>query len=415
MNLRSCHSAAFYLAVMLCGFLGSSSQILAVTIHVKSSTSSSDNAANPVVLSLTETIEKAANNGSASDDKTSHDQSVKHTDGKSDKPPVKGFVNDDVEKWKNEQKAESEDWHREQRKTLNTWKKEHQKTLELWEKEHAAFLNRIPIYKANTFAIEEPKHQTKKGVEKPKQSAKAPVTSKIVNAAFLPPVKDQGNRATCSAFAGIRALEILLAQNNKNSDLSEQYFYWASRPDCQKSACDKKGSWVLTGFDFSKQQGGHDIPDETACPYQNKPLDHNETQLPLPNDCFNKGFLKVSEYKDLASWDDIVDALNHDIPVIGAFRLSENFYKTQGVVTLKEAEAEKQQPTDLHAKAHAILIVGYIKIPDNLSKKEGESCLIAVNSWGVGWGKGGYSCLTRSWFNAFKIPVSFVGVMSADI
>ena len=82
-----------------------------------------------------------------------------------------------------------------------------------------------------------------------------------VPSAFSVPIKDQGDRGTCAAFAAIRTIEVLLAQNGRQLNLSEQYFYWASRPECRASPCGTKGSWAEAGFEFSIAQEALDIPE----------------------------------------------------------------------------------------------------------------------------------------------------------
>lgn len=136
--------------------------------------------------------------------------------------------------------TELEKWKREEKNTLDSWKKESLDTLNQWKREQEIFLGKIKVYKENTFKMPV---KEEKIIEK-KIPVEAIPDVHIVNGAFSVPVRDQGARPTCVAFAGIRAIETILVQNKQEKDLSEQYLYWAGKPTCQKSPCSEKGSWI---------------------------------------------------------------------------------------------------------------------------------------------------------------------------
>ena len=224
-------------------------------------------------------------------------------------------------------------------------------------------------------------------------------------------IRDQARRPTCSAFAGIRAIETLLMANNMNRDFSEQYLYWSSKPNCQNQACSEKGSWVRAGFNYSKGFSGLDIPSESQCPYTNKSKPGNETQTPLQPGC-QKGKVKVRSYSSVRSLDQIYDALQNNNPVVAAFKLSPNFYKNNGVITY--ADSIKSGRMDAHSMGHAFLIIGHMKLPPKMSN-EGKICLIIANSWGEGWGKGGFSCITENWIRKYRTSNAFIALSSLEI
>jgi len=212
--------------------------------------------------------------------------------------------------------------------------------------------------------------------------------------AFDIPIKNQEKRPTCSAFAGIRATEILLAQEGLVEDLSEQYFYWASKADCQKVKCDIKGSWVRSGFQFSKNSPKKNVPSEKNCPYSPKSIPKNETQLPLLKSCM-RGELKIEKFLEVQNLDQGLSAIKKGFPVIIGLKLSNNYFENKGYVIQKDASSKKIK--SIHSKGHAMVMVGFIKLPQSLSQTEGKICFIVANSWGEGWGIGGYSCLSETW------------------
>lgn len=307
-----------------------------------------------------------------------------------------------------EELSQLEKWKKEEKETLQHWKKESADTLKQWQKEQDIFLGRIKIYQENTFIIPVTKEVI---IEK---KLKNLPSVHIVNGAFSVPIKDQYNRATCSAFAGVRALEVLLAQNRQVKDLSEQYFYWASKPKCHTSPCSEKGSWVNSALNHSKNQKMLDIPNESNCSYRGDVEDKNETQIPLGPEC-KLGLVKVETFTEVRTLADTIEKLKQNIPVIMAAKLSSNFYKNSGLVTLADSTKDLGLKLDGHSLGHAFLGVGVVELPQKLKATEGDFCIIIANSWGKGWGAGGYACLSEKWLVKFRQPAPFVAVNKISI
>jgi len=301
--------------------------------------------------------------------------------------------------------------------TLKAWKDEVKKTRAQWEKMRKEFLNNLKTYKKNTFNLEEHEEKlqsealdfqitplTKNYVEKLSSN-----DYRLIKNAMDIPIRNQGKRPTCSAFSGIRAIEVLLKSNNIESDLSEQYFYWSSRPGCQQAPCSSKGSWAAQGYDQSIQAKMPDIPLEKFCPYKEISINNNETQIPLGQTC-QEGFIKINQYKRLNSLPETIAALDAGRPVIAGFTLTPNFYLSNGFITYKDSKSKGQM--DSHAEGHAILLVGYIPLPAKHQKEEGQVCFITANSWGEGWGRGGYSCLSETWVLKQRVKNAFLAIES---
>lgn len=306
-------------------------------------------------------------------------------------------------------RGELQKWKEEEKKNLESWKKESRDQLNTWKREQEIFLGRIKVYKENTFPIPA---KIEKIVEKKIPEEALPQVH-IVNATFSVPMKDQSARPTCVAFAGIRAVEILLAQNNIQHDLSEQYLYWAGKPKCQKSPCDEKGSWIREAYRFSSSRPFIDIPLESQCAYKTESIENNETQLPLPETC-KDGTVKVGTFEEVKTLSDVVSKIKSNIPVIVAARLTENFYRNKGLVTLSESESSGKK-LDSHSLGHAFLAVGVMELPEKLRPTEGDYCLVIANSWGKGWGAGGYGCLTEKWLIKQRQPSSFISPVKVSV
>ncbi|MFN3201906.1 MAG: C1 family peptidase [Bradymonadia bacterium] len=228
------------------------------------------------------------------------------------------------------------------------------------------------------------------------------------------PVRSQGGRGTCAAFAGIASIEYA-ALNQKDGpaastlptlDLSEQRFYWMSKPSCQgPTGCEcpdcKQGSWYTVGMDASAAGGDFNIPLETDCPY-NRTKGDNDTQYPQAESC-KIGAVQVEEVDNWCGIDDLIDLLNRGYAVPYASPLSGNWSANDGLITA----ADLSKPDNsIHSGGHAYLIVGYRKLPD--MPEEGGVCFYIKNSWGTGWGVAGYSCQTLEWMR----QVTFNGFIS---
>lgn len=275
--------------------------------------------------------------------------------------------------------------------TSREWKRLYSKLYADWEKEKREFVKNLPRYQENQFDI-----PLILPVDMKKKQKKAEVKINeeylFVSHSLEIPIRDQKFRPTCSSFAGIRAIEINRKQQQSYDDLSEQFFYWASKPKCRNKKCSEKGSWVGYGLDYLKAHKEM-IPQESQCPYKPYSLNYNETQIPLLSAC-HQGRVNIKGYHYINTLDEVIHAIKKNKSVIIGLKLTPNFYKNNGLVLYSERNRGPSM-MDGHAAGHAAIIVGLIKLSPYL--KEGNYCFILANSWGIGWGQGGYSCLSEKW------------------
>jgi len=293
---------------------------------------------------------------------------------------------------------------------LKHWQNIIDETQKYWDGKKREFLTNLKYYKQNLVDFKKDSDITKSDLEKPLVKIVAK-TFHIIPGSLDLPIRDQGRRPTCSAFAGIRAIETLLNSHNIERDFSEQYLYWSSKPSCRSTPCDEKGSWVRAGFNYSQNSLQLDIPAEENCPYQSTSKVGNETQLPLSKGC-QRGTARIESFSSVKSLDEIYDAIKDNRPVVGAFKLSPNFYKNNGLITY--AQSLKNSAMDGHSLGHAFLIIGHLKLPQPL-KGEGKVCLIIANSWGEGWGKAGFSCITERWIKEYRAANAFMALQAVKI
>lgn len=253
------------------------------------------------------------------------------------------------------------------------------------------------------------------------------------------PVRDQGGRGTCASFTGIGQIEgaIIKKYDLASIDLSEQRFYYLSKPENWGTGGDPKAGGSNAGTGFGKSFGVNlqkapydkDAPDtpktfnlplESSCPYNSK-LTGTDLQTPQAAGCLNNGVAKVT---DFAAWlykaesqvntpQQMYDfLLTYDYPVTVATKLSSNWENNDGIITQKDAG----EPGDSsHASGHAYLVVGARKLDESKYPGEGGMCFVIRNSWGKGWGVGGLSCMTLAWFNKWRFPNAFPQAIDVEI
>lgn len=290
--------------------------------------------------------------------------------------------------------------------TPQEWQQKYNEIYGQWQKKKQEYVKNIKIYQDNTIDIPVILPVSKK---ERKKKIKVEINKEhyIVDQALAVKIKNQLARPTCSAFTGIRALEIAMAQRGELIDLSEQYFYWASKPKCRNRRCDSAGSWVGHGFVYSKLQRKLDIPLESNCKYVTYTKEGNQTQIPLDSRC-NQGRVKVKNFSYYKTLDEVVSSIMKNKPVIASIKLTPNFYKNNGLIL--ESESLIGDKMDSHAAGHSVLFVGIVKLPESIN--EGKYCFLTANSWGVGWAQGGHSCISEKWLLENRSTNPFVVVNS---
>ena len=305
--------------------------------------------------------------------------------------------------WLQNMKDKNLSWKKNKKSEVNSWLLQKKDLIQRWKREKLNY-NRVALrYEKDGLNDSSFTKLEKKLIEKHLSSEPISLPIKeiqntfVIESAFNPKIKNQKWRPTCSSFAAIRGIEILLAQKGKKFlNLSEQYFYWLSKPQCQKMPCQAKGSSATYGLIASSKKQLPDIPLSKDCPYNTISEKGNETQTPLSQSCF-QGFAQIKEFSFIPDGrtKEIVNALQNNFPIIVGLKLSPNFYKNKGLVLIKDISKKGQ--LDTHAKGHALLLIGHMLLPQSLHETEGKYCFLTANSWGTGWGIGGYACLSENW------------------
>lgn len=301
--------------------------------------------------------------------------------------------------------------------TKAAWEKEYKETVERWQRAKKVYEKNKDRYYQASIAPEilsaglSASNLATLATPRKTLATMQPGDFHMLPRAARVPIRDQAFRGTCAAFAGVRAMESLLIQHNIRSDLSEHFFYWLSKEECQKTPCseEKSGSRFIDGLKKSQHFKFGIIP-EHACPYNPYQQPDNETQTPLR--CRAVPGVIAGEFKTFSHTKSIANVILNNIPVMVGVRLTDNFGK-DNLVTVSNVGKYNGETDPKHAGGHAVLAVGVIKLPPTLN--EGEFCTIIANSWSEGWGAGGYACLSEKWMEKFKLYYTAMdSVMLAD-
>lgn len=330
-----------------------------------------------------------------------------------------GFNGDD---WMRNKQSSVDNWGEQKKAQANKWQEDRLKTIKRWQDARKRFKKILPAIKKDLTDIPFGSASAGKMPKRSKSQARVkknpdvlvastsnsggPLELSFIEDAFRIPIRQQGRRPTCAAFAAVRAVEILAKAMGRERDLSEQYFYYASKPDCQRSPCQKPGSWPRLAFVNSQKSSRFDIPSERSCPYNDQKKAGNETQIPMKGSC-KQGSAKVKKFTMVKSRREIQDRIRAGQPIIAGFRLSNDFFLNTGYVFKESGQKVGKRE---HAQGHAILLVGVMELPKSLHRTQGRYCTIIANSWGEGWGRGGHACISDTWFDEFRYDIPFIAL-----
>ena len=189
------------------------------------------------------------------------------------------------------------------------------------------------------------------------------------------PVRDQGQRGTCLAFA---ASDTHAALRGAWAPLSCEFlFYHAQRRANRKPT---EGAILASVLEALRHDGQ---PHENGWPYLAEvPTDLSQW---VPPAGVSPLFRRASD-NSANAMDTIIAELARGHPVIVLTRLSWSFdwVKADGIID----EAPGERPD--FGRRHAVIAVGHGEI-------RGQRAALIRNSWGDGWGAGGYGWLTEKY------------------
>ena len=201
--------------------------------------------------------------------------------------------------------------------------------------------------------------------------------------AQLPPVRDQGPRGTCVAFAVTAAHEIRRAQGER---LSDGFLYWG----CKQGDGTGGGSGTtLPAAASALAQYGQSV--EALWPYEPGWDDNVPVRTPSAAAIADGASRLCTGLRRLpATVDQITAALAGGRVVVLVTWVFENWRRAdRGVIALPETR-------DRRLGLHAVLTAGYRTGP-------GPTSIVIRNSWGRDWGDDGYGYLSGGYVDMHAV------------
>lgn len=185
--------------------------------------------------------------------------------------------------------------------------------------------------------------------------------------ASLPPIRDQGQRGTCLAFAVTAGHEVSRGRGAAADDLSEEALYWG----CKRTDGNWRSGTTFTSAAVAFGRWGQ--PVEADWPYDVRRAE-GLADSP-PSRAGGAGWFRSGLRRTAVSLSDVRTHLDGGTPVLLGLTVFDTFYgpDAQGHIA--------DPPVGARARGrHAVVAVGH---------QAGE--LLIRNSWGTTWALGGYA------------------------
>jgi len=183
-------------------------------------------------------------------------------------------------------------------------------------------------------------------------------------------VETQGRLGSCTGNAIVGAMEYISNKNKKQFvDLSRLYVYYNER-EMEGTIGRDSGAMLRDGIKSMVDYG--------VCTEELWPYDINQFTVKPSEACYIDGAKrKVTSYMRLNTLEDMKNCLSDGFPFVFGFSVYSNFESEVGKTGIGNLPTEG----DSLLGGHAVLCVGF----DDETQR-----FIIRNSWGSGWGTGGY-------------------------
>jgi len=187
-------------------------------------------------------------------------------------------------------------------------------------------------------------------------------------------VEDQKSLGSCTAQAGVAALEFHLIRKNKFKDLSKLFLYKKTRDRMRLTG--DTGASIRETF---KAMNVHGVCHEDLWPYHVASFDNTPTKFQI-DDALNRQAFKYYKCEHLGhvKW-----CLLNKFPVVIGFPVYDHSFNPGPTGRIEMISSSSVRG------GHAICLTGF---------SDSKHCVYFKNSWGKKWGNGGYGELSYDYF-----------------
>jgi hypothetical protein len=219
---------------------------------------------------------------------------------------------------------------------------------------------------------------------------------------FMSPIENQGPLDSCSTHAVIALLEYLqIATKAAYVNASRRFLYKVTRNFLQWQG--DTGAYIRETLKALRFFG---VCPERYCDYDVRLYD----QEPGPFCYSYASNYEAVRYYRLNTLEDIKQTLSQGYPVAFGFTCYESLFTR---ATALSGAIPYPGPDERPVAGHAVLAVGYFDHHASRKKVDHEpndqGYLIIRNSWGTGWGRGGYGYLPYTYITGNEGKISLAG------
>lgn len=190
---------------------------------------------------------------------------------------------------------------------------------------------------------------------------------------YMPPIADQGEEGSCTAFAWAGAFDYQRAQENAHMvDPSCQFLYYHERIIEGSDVADDCGAQIRSGAKVLAKFG---VLQSREWPY----VPANFNRLPSVEQYEKARALRITSYQRVrADVEPLMQAVALRRPVVIGMEVFQSF---ESEYVQRTGLLAMPVPKERNLGGHAVVIVGY---------QQASRSFIVRNSWGRDWGMGGY-------------------------